>query len=194
DDGSYRFSSVTAGAYTLFVGVPPGLVPVGQTSRTVNVPSGGSAQANFSLQAQGAIQGVVLADLNGHNRQDAGEPGIGGVVVSRSAGVTTTTSLDGSFRFSNVSVGSYTLSIDVPAGYVAVARTSRTVSVASGGAAQANFSMQAQGVIQGLVFDDRNGNGVQDSGESGINGVAITRGDGPSTATNLDGTYRFTDV
>jgi hypothetical protein len=119
---------------------------------------------------------VVYEDLNGNGRQDTGEPGIGGVTVNRSGGAGTATSLDGSYRFSNVSVGSYTLAIAVPAGYVAVGRTSRTVSVASGGAAQANFSVQAQGVIQGLVFDDRNGNGVQDSGETGINGAAITRG------------------
>jgi hypothetical protein len=69
------------------------------------------------------------------------------------------------------------VSIGVPAGYVASGQTSRTVSVASGGAARANFALQAQGVIQGVVFDDLNGNKAQDLGEPGIAGVTvITRG------------------
>ncbi|MCW5845457.1 MAG: carboxypeptidase regulatory-like domain-containing protein, partial [Caldilinea sp.] len=193
-DGGYRFSNVSPGSYTVGIAVPGGFVATGQTSRTVNVGSGGSAQANFALQAQGAIQGVVFDDLNGNNRQDADEAGIGGVTIGRSDGPSVATASDGSYRFSNVTVGSYTLAIDVPAGYVAVGRTSRTVSVAAGGAAQANFALQAQGVIQGLVFDDRNGNGVQDNGETGVGGVTVARGDGPTADTSLDGTYRFTDV
>jgi hypothetical protein len=53
--------------------------------------------------------------------------------------------------------GSYTLLVSVPAGYVAVGQTSSTVNVASGSSARANFILQTQGVIQGVVFDDRNG-------------------------------------
>ena len=63
---------------------------------------------------------MVFDDLNGNGRQDAGEAGIGGVSVSRGAGQETATAGDGSFRFGNVTVGNYTVSINVPAGYVAV--------------------------------------------------------------------------
>jgi hypothetical protein len=193
-DGSYRFSNINPGSYTLGIAVPSGFVATGQTIRTVNVGSGGAAQANFALQAQGVIQGVVFDDRNGNGRQDSGEPGVGGVTISRGAGQETVTGGDGSYRFSAVSVGSHTVTVSVPAGYLPFGRTSRTVNVASGSAAQANFILQAQGVIQGVVFDDRNGNGVQESGEPGIGGVALTRGDGPVAATSLDGAYVFTDV
>jgi hypothetical protein len=193
-DGSYSFTSVVPGGYTLFLGVPAGYISVGQTSRTVNVASGGSAQANFAVQAQGVIQGVVFDDRNGNNEQDTGEPGVGGVVVSQSSGVTATTSSDGSYRFSNINPGSYTLGIAVPSGFVATGQTIRTVNVGSGGAAQANFALQAQGVIQGVVFDDRNGNGRQDSGEPGVGGVTISRGAGQETVTGGDGSYRFSAV
>ena len=193
-DGGYRFSNINPGSYTLGIAVPAGFVATGQTSRTVNVGSGGSAQVNFALQAQGVIQGMVFDDRNGNGRQDAGEPGVGGVTLSHSGGQQTTSGGDGSYRFSAVSVGSHAVTVTVPAGYLGYGRTSRTVNVASGSAAQANFILQAQGVIQGVIFDDRNGNGVQDSGEPGVGGVTVTRGDGPTTATSLDGSYVFTDV
>ena len=47
-------------------------MPVGPTSSVVNVASGGSAQANFAVQAQGVIQGVVFDDRNGNSEQDSG--------------------------------------------------------------------------------------------------------------------------
>src|SRR5690606_5205012 len=135
--------------------------------------SGGSVQSNFILQARGVIQGVVFDDFNGNGVQDSGEAGVGGVVVSQSTGVTATTSLDGSYRFSNVAPGSYNLNVAVPAGYVASGQTNSTVNVAIGGSVQANFALQVQGVL-GVVFDDLNGNNKQDGGEPGLGGVSIT--------------------
>jgi hypothetical protein len=76
--------------------VPTGYTASGTTSRTVNVGSGGAAQANFALQAQGGIQGMVFDDLNGNGSQDTGEPGVGGVTVSRTGGVAVTTGSNGS--------------------------------------------------------------------------------------------------
>jgi hypothetical protein len=91
------------------VAVPTGYTASGTTSRTVNVGSGGAAQANFALQAQGGIQGVVFDDLNGNGSQDAGEPGVGGVVLSRSGGITTTTESNGAYRFGNITPARYTV-------------------------------------------------------------------------------------
>jgi hypothetical protein len=172
-DGSYRFTDVVPGDYMLFVSVPAGYVSVGQTSRMVDVVNGSAAQANFALQAQGVIQGVVFEDRNGNGEQDSGEPGVGGVAINRDDGPSATTSDDGSYRFSNVNAGAYTLFLSVPAGFFPVGQTSRTVNVASGGAGQANFSLQAQGAIQGVVYEDLNGNGRQDTGEPGIGGVTV---------------------
>src|SRR5690606_33653259 len=119
----------------------------------------------FALQVQGVL-GVVFDDLNGNDRQDSGESGIGGVRITVEDGPTATTSLDGKYRFSNVVAGSYFLFLDLPAGYVSVGPTSRMVTVATGGSARANFALQAQSVLQGVVFDDLNGNGAQDVGEA----------------------------
>ncbi|MCB0051224.1 MAG: hypothetical protein KDE24_16950, partial [Caldilinea sp.] len=191
-DGTYRFTDVVPGAYLLAITVPDSFVAVGQTSRTVNVGSGGSVQSNFILQARGVIQGVVFDDFNGNGMQDADESGVGGVTVSRGA-ASITTSGDGSYRFNNVPPGSYDVSIAVPAGYVPSGPTSSTVNVAIGGSVQANFALQVQGVL-GVVFDDLNGNGRQDGGEPGIGGVSIALEDTSTATTSLDGKYRFANV
>jgi hypothetical protein len=192
-DGTYRFTDVVPGIYTLAITVPDGYVAVGQTRRTVSVPSGGSVRSNFILQARGVIQGVVFDDFNGNGVQDSDEAGVGGVVVSQSSGVTTTTSLDGGYRFSNVAPGSYTLGIAVPAGYVPAGPSTSTVNVAIGGSVQANFAVQVQGVL-GVVFDDLNGNNRQDGGEPGLGGVSIALEGGATVITSLDGKYRFSNV
>jgi|GEM_PF-6452990 len=53
----------------------------------------------------------------------------------------------------------------------------------------------APGSIGGVVFDDANGNGVQDPGEPGIGGVVVTvtdsNGNTFTTVTNADGSYSF---
>jgi hypothetical protein len=120
------------GSYTLSIAAPAGYVAAGQTTSTVNVAIGGAVQANFALQVQGVL-GVVFDDLNGNGLQDGGEPGIGGVTIIIEDGPTATTSLDGKYRFSNVAPESYMLFLELPAGYVSVGRTNRTVTVAAGG-------------------------------------------------------------
>src|SRR5580765_4781391 len=50
------------------------------------------------------------------------------------------------------------------------------------------------GTVCGLVFNDTNHNGVQDTGEAGIEGVAVTISDGTNTfttETGPDGSYAF---
>lgn len=48
--------------------------------------------------------------------------------------------------------------------------------------------------IQGMVFLDANGNGVQDSGEMGIPGWTVSLDTGQTATTGSDGHYQFTDL
>ena len=89
--------------------------------------------------ANGSIGDVVWDDLNGDGVQDPGEPGIGGVTVvltyADSTEVTVVTGPDGSYVFSNLPAGSYTVSLDettIPAGYGATTPDPVTVVLASG--------------------------------------------------------------
>lgn len=60
-----------------------------------------------------------------------------------------------------------------------------------------SFGLQLQGAIQGVVFADSNGNGVEDTGETGIGGVVVKLFERTNnqllaeTATDIKGGYRF---
>ena len=64
---------------------------------------------------------LVWVDSNGNGLQDAGEPGLAGVVVQLHQGSTvvasTTTSSSGYYSFSNVAPGTYSVVFQAPSGY-----------------------------------------------------------------------------
>jgi protocatechuate 3,4-dioxygenase beta subunit len=189
--GAYRFTGVTPGSYTLAATAPAGYVASGARTRTVSLNAGGAAVANFAFQTQGVIQGVVFEDRNGNALQDVGEGGVAGVTITRSGGGAEITDANGVYRFTGVAAGGYTLALTPPAGYVVDGDATRTVYVGSGGAAQANFALWTQSAIQGVVFEDANGNHTQDIGEQGVAGVTITSSSGVSTTTDGNGAYQF---
>jgi uncharacterized repeat protein (TIGR03803 family) len=90
--------------------------------------------------APGSISGTVFADTNGNGVRDAGEAGVGGVVINLSVygasarATTTTTADDGTYSFADVPVGTYTLADVLPAGDTQVLPTggSYGVTVAAG--------------------------------------------------------------
>jgi hypothetical protein len=72
----------------------------------------------------------------------------------------------------------------------AAALAAALVPVASLVATPANAqALCGSGGVCGLVFEDTNHNGIQDTDEPGIGGVTVTLSDGTSTTTNSDGSY-----
>ncbi|MBL9135953.1 MAG: carboxypeptidase regulatory-like domain-containing protein, partial [Verrucomicrobiales bacterium] len=199
-DGSYRFTAVVAGAYQVEETDPIGYVSTTANSRAVSVANGGSANADFGDLAVGSVTGTVFEDLNGDGSRDAGEPGLGGVtvvLVGRSIQRSTTTAGDGTYQFGAVAPGTYSVEETDPIGFSSTTPNLRTINVASAGAASANFGDQAAGTIGGIVFDDLNGNGIQETGEPGLGGVDVkllgTSGQ-RNAVTSGNGSYLFTGV
>ena len=203
-NGSYLFTNVAAGPYTVVETDPSGYVSTTSNTVPVSVPPGGSAIANFGDQQIGTVSGVVFNDLNGDGVQDPGENGIGGVTVQLkdSGGAvvgTTTTAGNGSYLFTNVAAGPYTVVETDPSGYVSTTPNTVPVTVPPGGSATADFGDRQPGTVSGVVFNDLNGNGVQDPGENGIGGVTVqlkNSGGGVvgTTTTAGNGSYLFTNV
>jgi hypothetical protein len=54
-----------------------------------------------------------------------------------------------------------------------------------------NLPRFGQRLATGIVFQDRNGNGVRDAGEPGVPGIVVRRG-GESAVTDANGSFRFT--
>ncbi|MCD6291573.1 MAG: hypothetical protein J7M34_13825, partial [Anaerolineae bacterium] len=151
-------------------------------------PPASVAKINFCY---GTIAGRVFRDNNGNGSQDAGELGLNGVSVRLSDGQTTTTDSNGNYSFRANAPASYTVSVTPPAGYDCVTPCSVNVSLQVGQTTTVNFALRPRASVAGKVFHDTNNNGVQDAGEPGIAGVAVTLSTGATRTTAGDGSYSF---
>jgi large repetitive protein len=165
----------------------------------------------------GLLSGRVFADITnggGYNGTDAGIPGVtvtltGVDVNSNPVTLTAVTGPDGTYSFDNLVAGIYTVTETQPfgwsddddnagsAGGVSVNDATNAIPLAGGiDGTNYNFGERGAAVI-GVVYVDRNGNGVQDPGEPGIAGVVVTLDDGdeltedPTMTTASDGSYVF---
>lgn len=202
-------------------GAVTGIVLVsGQTNNTID--------AGFYQPA--AIGDFVWNDANANGIQDAGETGISGVTVTLTGttgsgaaiNLTTTTNASGAYSFTNLAPGTYTVTFSTPSGYVASpsnigddSKDSDPVSGAVTGivvtSGQTNNTIDAgfqsnQLNLGNYVWYDKNNNGVQDAGETGISGATVklyadATGDNiadgaalATTTTNASGIYSFTGL
>ncbi|OQX25392.1 MAG: hypothetical protein BWK80_15790, partial [Desulfobacteraceae bacterium IS3] len=86
-----------------------------------------------------------------------------------------------------------------PPDFAPVSSADVAVNVPANGAAVASFGNLRAGTVSGTVFNDLNGNGIQDAGEGGISGVTLelrdSRGNLVATAvTGNDGAYLFAGI
>ncbi|MFC7539016.1 SdrD B-like domain-containing protein [Siccirubricoccus deserti] len=175
---------------------------------------------NTAAAAHASLGDYVFEDRNANGVQDSGEAGIAGVTVELldAAGAVVATTITGSagaYRFTGLVPGTYSTRFVTPDGYVptvanqgsddaadsdAVGGVTQQVTLASGefnGTLDAGFYRPAS--LGDYVFEDRNANGVQDSGEAGIAGVTVELLDATgavvaTTITGSAGAYRFTGL
>ncbi len=145
----------------------------------------------------------VWDDLNGNGIQDAGEPGIGGVIVNlldstgKVVKTTTTTSAGAySFQLYTPKPTTYSVQFVAPTGYSFTSRNSGTVdkdsdvdpltgrtgsyllTYYSSSPSKNNYFNVDAGLYRKVtigdrVFLDSNANGIQDAGEGGVAGVTV---------------------
>lgn len=242
-DGSYRFDKLrpSSGAgYTVTETHPAGFndfpgntgsLPgtIGAVASGVAAPNSigglqllqGDAAVNYNFREIGAsIRGAVYFDANNNGLRDSGEPAFPGVTV-RLVGPTArsmVTGADGSFVFTGLMAGNYSLVETQPGGVTdgsdtagslggtinAPKNTIGNITVAPG-AAGVNYLFGERnapavgGSLAGTVYVDANKDGKRDSGEKLLAGVTLTlKGIDPNgvpftrtTITDGNGNYLF---
>ena len=146
EKGAYQFVGLAPASYRVVIVDPDkgdlaGLIPTqaytgkGETQASVTISDASVQGVDFGLVAPATIGDRVWNDADG-NGADNGEPGVPNVTVilKDANGVEvarTTTDANGNYRFAGLIPGTYTVDIEVPAGYNA-ATTSMTVTVGEG--------------------------------------------------------------
>ncbi|MCH9646901.1 MAG: carboxypeptidase regulatory-like domain-containing protein [Deltaproteobacteria bacterium] len=240
-NGEVHFYGVADGTYELSVtDTDDALMGLGETTGTggtegilvsgadvLNAPSDGGTPS-FGYNAPGSIGTTLWNDADGNGTQDPGEAGISGVVVNLLADTTgngfpdtvvatTTTGPDGSYLFSSLSEGDYTVQVDASnfnaggalEGYAQTfdadgtgsAHESTTALAGAESDPTQDFGYQNSSLadISGSVFDDLDADGVLESGEPGIGAVTIVLLDASgnpiaTTTTDASGNYLFPDL
>lgn len=159
----------------------------------------------------------VWVDLDGDGGQDAGEPGLPGVVLTLTTAdgdpVTdvdgdpvgaVTSDADGAYAFTGLLPGAYTVTVDEAASAAALAPytpttpTSATSAALAGGAADLTLDLgyQRRIALGDRVWADADRDGVQQAGERALGGVTVRLLDAAdavvaTVVTGADGTWRF---
>jgi prepilin-type N-terminal cleavage/methylation domain-containing protein len=195
--GQYAFR-VDPGTFTVTETDPSGYNSTTPNSVVVTATKGAVVMANFGDRAIGGY-GQILGDVELWADQGEGlEPtgnGVPGVVIYLNSGERDTTEANGAFAFF-VPATSYTVTMVVPDGYMAVGPLSVDKTLAADGdTALVLFGLAeagATGTIEGTVFLDENEDGIFDASEPGLPSVSVKLSNGDSTVTDADGGYAFT--
>jgi len=211
-DGTYAINELMAGTYQIVSVGPDGWTLT--TSSPINVMLGTDDEV-FDLGifgwtegsggGTGYIKGKVWNDLNGDGNVNDGEPGLEGLTVTLSgdAEATTTTAEDGGYIFAELSAGTYEVVSTGPEGWVLTTDSPIEVILETDDAIfnDGSFGWMDEGIstggaIGGIVFNDINGNRVQDDGEPGLEGITVDlSGDATVTmVSGADGAYVFTGL
>ncbi|EIJ43114.1 putative collagen-binding protein, partial [Beggiatoa alba B18LD] len=233
-NGQYRFSGLEAGNYTVSVTPPTGNSLTTPPTVSINLtPQQQFDAADFGLYNSttpppaptGRIGDTVWNDTDGDGVQDPTETGVAGVTVKlTNAGaddifgtpddtvLTTTTDSNGHYQFVNLDGGLYQVSIVPPTG-TTITTPSRLNSFTLADGQQIDtvdiglIQPTGTATIGDTVWSDTDGDGVQDTGETGVAGIVVTlQGAGKdgvfgtaddtltNTTTDSNGHYQFTHV
>ncbi len=226
--GAYTLSNLPAGNYIIRQVLPSGYTqtaPSGGLGVHLHLP------ANYTLTGANVgdkpiatptatVTGTVFNDANSDGAQDNGETGLAGVQVYADLGnvgyfvagdPTTTTNATGGFTLPGLAAGNYVIRQVRPSGDTQTTPANglgRHVTVFAGQTLSGeNFGDKATTIatatITGTVFNDANGDGIEDDGETGLAGIQVyldlgnvgyfVNGD-PTTTTTGSGGYTLSGL
>lgn len=182
-DGTYSIIGLNPGTYDIAVnGLPAGSTPTqGSSGHTITVSSGqNDGSADFGFWMPATLGDEVFEDMNGDGDRDLDDTGFAGVTLTLTgpsfpSGTSIVTDGTGDYDFVGLAPGSYTIAVtNPPAGAVnTLGGTSQVVTVTSGAdIGTVDFGFYEPSTIGDYVYDDLNGNGLQDDGAPSVRGVS----------------------
>lgn len=227
-DGTYIFLGLSAGTYHVRQVVPFGFdqtIPTGDDGYDIFLVDGQDVEnTDFGTVAvpviTGSIAGTVYDDADGDGTLDVGELGASGRTVYLDTDndgtldgdeTFTTTDVDGTYMFDLLEIKAYKVRTVLPDNTwrqtLPASNAALTVTLTDGSRDQTGKDFlttnKAIGTFSGTVFNDKNRNGVKDSGENGLSGIVVfldTNDNGVADVgeltrtTNGSGAYSFANI
>jgi uncharacterized repeat protein (TIGR01451 family) len=194
----------------------------GYTAPTVLISGENDPTWDAGLYLPADLGDFIWDDLNADGIQDAGEVGVSNVVVTlydtnaMVVGVTTT-DVAGAYAFTNLPPADYVVEVTPPAGYdispqdqggddavdsdidTTTGQTGAITLDSGESDPEWDGGLYIPASLGDFVWEDTNGNGIQDGGEPGITNVTVTLYDAATnslgtTATDATGLYAFTNL
>ncbi|MEM1334058.1 MAG: SdrD B-like domain-containing protein, partial [Actinomycetota bacterium] len=216
--GAYSFTGLAPATYT--VTIDDTTLPVGAVSGdrvqsttadsyTLTLRSGDAVTtADVGYATTGEITGSVFEDDDASGALGLGEDGLALVDVqlldaSNAVIATVATAADGTYTFTDVEPGDYTVRVDrstVPAGFSATTPGTLAVSIESDQrVTDVDFGEARPASIGDLVWHDLDDDGTRDTGEPGLSGIDVELVDASNTVvatatTAADGSYDIAGV
>ncbi|RJP26792.1 MAG: hypothetical protein C4536_15220 [Actinobacteria bacterium] len=136
-NGYFIFEDLLDGQYMVLEEVPDGYYATGAIEVGVNLEAGEEKRVDFLNAPQAAVLGTKWLDLNASGQFDEGEEGLAGVTIrlldaEGEAIATTLTAAGGSYAFTGLKAGEYTVEEVVPEGYVATSPVSVSFDLSAG--------------------------------------------------------------
>ena len=213
--GAYAFDELLPGTYTITENQPlayaDGADAIGSLGGVISINdvisaivlAPGAAGTGYDFGEVGAeATGRVYLDYDANGVEDGADAPLSGVVVELLDATGTqlavaSTAADGSFRFTDLLAGDYTVREVQPVQWSSSTPDEIAFTLTNNGRSGLDFG-DKPGSISGVAFADSEGDGLS-SGDTGVDGIEVTLIDGAGTTvaqttTALDGSYSFTGL
>lgn len=212
--GGYTFTALANGTYRPRMVLPSGSQITTVLPSPVDVSSGASAAGvDFGLFVLGTISGTIFNDVNADGSRTGSEAGLGlrtAFLDTDNDGVadpgepSSTTNSTGGWTIANLGAGTYRPRVTVPGGNAVTTPIPVALVMTSGlSATGRDFGLFTLGTLSGTVYNDTNGNGFKNTGETSQTGRTIwldIDSDGladagePTATSGVTGVYTFTGL
>jgi len=137
ENGFFIFEELKSGQYMVMEEVPEGYYATSAIEVGIILEAGEEKRVDFLNAPLAAVLGTKWLDLNANGQFDEGEEGLAGVTIrlldaEGEVIATTVTAADGSYSFTGLEAGEYSVEEVVPDGYVATSPISVSFTLSAG--------------------------------------------------------------